>query len=218
MLQYFSPLLPLVLVVSQSQEVRNLQPYFPTDHLPDGATEYQSAKYTQSISILNDRDVVVPTHIRWVDAKWHQSGGMAGLTGWTSRKYKTLPEGTRVVSRIASIQVKNSYGYFQPNRGIVRSYPDGTRFDDVLATAKGVFEHRMREKVDGKWESSVIYRNVANRPQGYTGLKVTCGSCHEVAGTGGYNAGLVPGGDTVLSDPLDWSVFNPRWKREEDLR
>jgi cytochrome c len=69
-----------------------------------------------------------------------------------------------------------------------------------------MFEHRVRSKDSGRWYSRIEYVDEAARPDGYTGLKVSCASCHSEAGTGKYNDGLVPGGDTVLSDPLDWSL------------
>lgn len=134
---------------------------------------------------------------------WHQSGGMHGIKGVTSVKYKNK-EGA---SRYAAVPVKNEFGAFQQAMGIVRTYPDGTRFDDVLYYKGKVFEHRVRRKEGGEWSNSTAYKEPANYPPGYTGLKRTCASCHNQAGTGGYGAdGLTPGGDSVFSDALDWSV------------
>lgn len=175
--------------------------------LPKGAVEYHSDGYTQEIAVTNGYDRITAVPIRNMEAKWHGSGGLVGLKGWKSRKYRLIPEGKQVQTWIGTIQVKNSSGYFQPNRGILRRYPDGTEFHDILSNDRGeVFEHRLRKKVGGKWESSIEYHNEAARPKGYTGLKVSCASCHNEAGTGGYAVGLVPGGDGVLSDPLDWSL------------
>lgn len=172
---------------------------------PEGMQSYTATKYTQSIYVLNDRDTIDRVPIKKLEPKWHQSGGMANISGWKSQKYRLIPESVR--DYIGTIEVKNSFGHYQPNRGLKRSYPDGTRFDDVLTNDQGaVFEHRTRRKSDGKWESEVAYRNVKARPDDYDGLKQSCASCHNEAGSGGYAVGLVPGGDTVLSDPLDWSL------------
>ena len=183
--------------------------------VPVAAVEYTPARYTQSIFRLDERPTVRLVSITDLpDRKWLQSGGMEGVTGATSRKFKFIPDGKAVVTKAAGIQVKNSFGYYQTERGVVRSYPDGTRFDDVLSTAAGVFEHRVREKVEGRWQSRVEYRDVDARPAGYAGLKVGCATCHDESGSGGYGVGLVPGGDTVLSDPLDWRVLGSGWKAE----
>lgn len=191
--------------------------------LPPGSVRFESAKWTQSISVLNsggyDHDIIKPASVKAMeDTRWHQPGGMHGLKGWKSERYKYLPPGKSVRHWIGNIEVENSIPnglrkpdgtpdhYRQNNRGILRAYPDGTRFDELLMNTDGrIFEHRVREKVDGKWLSTVYFKDEEARPTGYNGLKVTCSSCHAEAGTGKYNDGLVPGGDTVLSDPLDWS-------------
>jgi hypothetical protein len=185
---------------------------------PPGAVEYRSAVYTQAIYRLDERPRIDPTGIRHFDAKWHQSGGLAGLTGATSRKFRTLPEGKSVASVLGGISVKNSFGFFQTELGIVRTYPDGTRFDDILIARGGVFEHRAREKVSGSWKSRVVYTNNADRPAGYVPLRQSCDSCHGESGSGGYGVGLVPGGDGVLSDPLDWSLVKREWRTEADVK
>ena len=185
---------------------------------PPGAVEYRSAVYTQAIYRLDERPRVDPTGIRHVDAKWHQSGGLAGIVGATSRKFRTLPEGKTVSSVLGGISVKNSFGYFQTELGIVRTYPDGTRFDDILIGRGGVFEHRVREKVAGSWKSRIVYTNNAYRPAGYVPLRQSCDSCHGEAGGGGFGVGLVPGSDGVLSDPLDWSLVRREWRTEADIR
>jgi hypothetical protein len=165
-----------------------------------------TAKYTQSIYKLNDTDTIDAVRISSLEEKWHTSGGMLGVPRklWHSDKYYLIPGEIR--HWVGTISVKNSLGYYQENRGIKREYPDGTRFDDVLSSGGIVFEHRSRRKVKGKWESSILYEDKQARPKGYTGLTSTCASCHNKAGTGGYAVGLVPGGDTVLSDPMDWKV------------
>lgn len=178
--------------------------------IPEKSKKYESARYTQSISVLNDRDhIEVVSIAKLPDKRWHQPGGLDGIRGWKSERYKYVPEGSRVKSWVGNISVKNGLGYFQENRGILRKYPDGTRFDELLIneSTERVFEHRVRTKVDGKWKSVVAFKDENEFPKGYTGLKVSCTSCHGEAGTGGYAVGLVPGGDTVLSDPLEWTIW-----------
>ena len=75
-------------------------------------------------------------------------------------------------------------------------------FIDALSYEGKPFEIRQREKKNGRWDSSILFRDKAARPPGYTGLKLACSTCHDEAGTGGYGVGLVPGGDGVLSDPF----------------
>lgn len=107
--------------------------------------------------------------------------------------------------------VKNSYGHYQSERALHRRYPDGTRFDEVLVNTETdeVFEHRIREKHDGKWLSDIIFRNPKARPEGYEPVSLSqCAGCHNEAGTGKYADGLVPGGDGVLSDPLPWHLIS----------
>lgn len=176
--------------------------------LPLDAVEYKSAAYTQSLYRLNDRPTL--ELVKSVDKKWRTSGGL-GDAIFTSRKYRSGP---RPTYKLALVPVKNSLGFFQNEQGLTRTYSSGARFDDVLYNSDGVvFEHRVREKRE-KWESRVEYRDVAAYPKGYTGLQETCASCHNQAGTGGYGVGLVPGGDTVISEPMDWSVVNPTWNAE----
>lgn len=179
-----------------------------TVELPDGAVKYKEETKTQSIYVLDNRDVIEIVPINRLEKKWHQSGGMEGIEGVVSDKYRTLPKPPK--QYVTNIPVKNSFDSYQNNRGIVREYADGSRFDDVLSYKGVVFEHRVREKRNDKWSSRVIYSDEAARPKGYNGLSVTCASCHEQAGTGGYAVGLVPGGDTVLSDPVDWSLTRGR--------
>ena len=94
---------------------------------------------------------------------------------------------------------------FQHNRGHLRSYPDGTEFHDVLTNTKTgrVFEHRVAEKEDGRWRRYILFRDKQQWPAGYERPSVSAWPArHADAGTGGYATGLVPGGDTILSDPL----------------
>lgn len=166
---------------------------------------YQRASMTQSISILNDRDRIEPVHRLANKGKYHQSGGLEGIDGWRSDLYQN---DLKPKVWVESIQVLNHLGYYQPNRGWVRSYPDGKVFVDVLSTSRGVFEIRKLEKKSGKWNPLVVYRNKDARPEGYSGLKdgMTCAGCHfndtEGPGKGGYGVGLTVGGDGIFSDPF----------------
>lgn len=176
--------------------------------MPKGATKIPKAQYTQSIFVLDGRDVIEKVPIGKLESKWHQSGGIEGIQGVQSDKYRTLPRGKSVKHWLERIEVKNSFGHYQPNLAIVRAYPVGTRFDDILSYKGKVFEHRMRERIAAGWRSRVIYRDSKAYPPGYTGLKQSCSSCHGEAGSGEYGVGLVPGGDGALSDPLDWSIWS----------
>jgi hypothetical protein len=177
--------------------------------LPEGSQEFKPDGYTQSVYQLYDRDRIDRVSRAGLEAHWHTSGGMVGIAGVVSKKYRLVPAGGW--SKVGTIQVLNSRGYSQPVRAIVRHYPDGSRFDDVLYYQGQVFEHRVRIKAKGVWKSSIIYTDVSARPPGYAGLKQSCSSCHDQAGTGKYASdsapGLVPGGDGVISDPLDWRVL-----------
>lgn len=195
-------------VLAEEPKAKAKVPVVPKESKP-----YKGAKYTQSISILDNRDMIRPFLIRrMLDRRWHQPGGLEGLKGWRSDKFRLVPKGGRLWIWIGNIGVENSFGYIQQNRGILRQYPDGTRFDELLVNTEvepeQVFEHRVREKHDGKWHSDILYRNPKARPEGYIPVSLNkCASCHDEAGTGKYADGLVPGGDGVLSDPLDWSLI-----------
>lgn len=172
---------------------------------PAGAAHYETTAWTQSIVVRDNRDAIDYIARTTQELKWQYSGGLAELWGWTSDKYKTLPAPPQ--TWIGNIQVKNSFGRFQPNRGLLRSYAVGSRFDDVLSVKGTVFEHRMREKTAKGWTAKILYQDKTAFPKGYTGLKQTCSSCHDESGSGEYGVGLVPGGDTVFSDPLDWNLL-----------
>lgn len=167
---------------------------------PDGLVRYTRAEWSQSIYVLSGYgDRIDPVHRSRLKAKWHQSGGMEGISGYRSDVYKMVPVPPKVY--VGNIKVWNGVS-FQSNRGWKREYPSGTMFIDALSKDGEPFEIRQRVKEDGKWRSSVIYVNEAARPKGYAGLKQSCSSCHDSAGSGGYATGLVPGGDETLSDPF----------------
>lgn len=180
--------------------------------MPTGSEWFKGDGYTQAIYSSSSEGKrwhhLDPVKVDQLDPVWRVSGGMLGLTGWRSDKFRFIPPGEQVRSWVGLISVWNGGG-FQQNKGLRRSYPIGTRFDDILSDAYGrVFEHRTRSKEDnGKWRSEVIYEDKTARPFGYSGLSVSCASCHSEAGRGNYGQGLIPGSDTVLSDPLPWDSW-----------
>ena len=185
--------------------VENKGPWVESIAFPVGMVRYRPSKFTQEIAVTTGLDNIARDRITPVDRanlliKWRAPGGMEEIDDWDSDLYKYVPVSIRPF--IADINVFNGTN-FQPNRGWRRTYPDGTQFHDVLSKDGVVFEHRVREKVNGAWESFVAYKDVSARPAGYVGLSgQRCQSCHVEAGTGGYAVGLVPGSDTVISDPF----------------
>lgn len=174
-----------------------------------GLTPYERALWTQEIATTNNAPRISRVDRRLVPLSangisWLVPGGMQHATsGYYSNLYKYVPAGQRDYQM--RLPVKNSFGSYQHELGLVREYPGGTLFVDVLSTDMGVFEVRAREKVGREWISYVVAKDAANRPAGYTGLKQSCASCHSAPdgpGTGGYAAPLVPGSDTVFSDGL----------------
>lgn len=166
---------------------------FPSEMKP-----YKRGKYTQSIYTTSGftRHFIDPVPRFRLLAKWRQSGGMEGVSDFRSDLYRYFP--SEPEAWIGDIQVWNGSNY-QTNRGWKVLFPDGSKFMDVLSSRGTVFEVRQREKKEGKWTSLVAYEDVAARPKGYTGLTVSCNSCHSEAGSGSYGVGLIPGGDGVLS-------------------
>lgn len=173
----------------------------------DGMELYTPARFTQAIAqtkFVGARDFVptqTPVHRSNLKMEWQVPGGMEGVDGWRSDLYKHIPKGWQR-EWTARLPVLNSFGNFQYELGWTRAYPDGTVFVDVLSNEGKVFEARIAEKQEGKWERYVAYRDADAYPSGYSGLTKTCTSCHQQAGSGGYGVGLVPGADTIISDPF----------------
>lgn len=172
---------------------------------------YKRAMYTQALdrvgSFSYDNSRIQRVHRNELEAKWHQSGGMLGVEGFRSDLYRN-DTATEANSWVGMIPVVNSFGHTQYEQGYKVEYPNGSKFMDVLSNGGKVFEARQRLKVDGKWQSSIVFEDKAARPFGYTGLTVSCNSCHKEAGTGKYGLGLVPGGDGVLSVGFKPLEFN----------
>ena len=170
---------------------------FPTE-----AVRYKPARFTQSIYTLNNSQAIDKIDRRQLKQEWQVPGAMEGVHGWQSDLYRFVPGGVKTWQE--RMPVKNSFGHYQYELGWTRRYPDGTFFVDALSNANGQpFEVRMREKIDGRWHSYIAWRNREARPEWYHGLMQTCQHCHSQAGSGEYGVGLVPGGDSVLSDPIE---------------
>ena len=125
--------------------------------------------------------------------EWNVAGGLLGVSGWSSLLYKKA-------------NAREYLGY-HPDGAITwqRSYADGAIFAEVLRNDNGtVFEVRYAEKQDGQWDRHVAYRNSSAYPSGYTPVKSSaCVSCHAKSGETLYGGSpAVPGGDTILSDPI----------------
>lgn len=166
---------------------------------------YESAKYTQLSSNRSGRganSIVTRTSL---ESKWRVPGGLAGLSGWSSALYRG--KSNRVRNYFERSDPSDQY---RVNTGEIwgsefihkRAYDDGAIFADVLRNAKGeTFEVRVSEKHGGKWDRYVAYFNSEASPRGYA--RVTrCGDCHDRAGGGEYGGPRIPGGDTVISEPL----------------
>lgn len=190
------------LVIPDAQGVdKATGPWPKTIPFPKGLKPFKKAQNRQIIDVMmGEGDRITKVSRFDLEEKWNVPGGMVGIEGWRSDLYQLIPTPPKVW--VGDIGVVNSYGFTQQNRGWKRNYAEGTEFHDVLSYNGEVFEHRVRKKVDGQWESGSIYRNPDARPPGYTGLNQQCSECHTLAGTGSYSKGLFPGGDTVFSDPF----------------
>lgn len=166
---------------------------------PEGMKRYKRAAYTQSIFQDQFGSQISPIHrLDLPNRDWHQSGGMLGIKNFRSDLYRNAVA-VKAQAWTDGIPVKNRFNNFQTELGWKVQYGDGSKFMDVLSYEGRPFEVRVREKKDGKWQSSTPFQNELARPPGYKGLEIRCSVCHDQAGTGGYAAGLVPGGDGVLS-------------------
>lgn len=162
---------------------------------------YQPAKYTQEIATTNGLPRISHVSRRLTATKYHQPGGLDGVTGWSSHLYRN---GKLAFERKALIPVLNSFGTYQYEIGWHRTYPDAAeRLDVLVNTATGrVFEVRRAFRDSGQWLFSVHYRNRSERPAGYAGVQQSCVECHQDAGSGGYGVALAPGGDFIISEPF----------------
>ena len=195
----------MISVMFLAASIGQLQPDPWPTHIsfPTGLKRYKPARYTQSIyttgGFVNHHIDPVPR--TRLEEKWLVPGGLVGVHGWRSDLYAYA----WTKDSMGGIGIPNEAGGLQFNRGHRREISDGSYFVDVLSYKGKVFEHRIREKQDGKWDSYIAFKDVSARPPGYTGLHgAKCASCHDAAGTGAsYGGAIIPGGDTVLSLPFD---------------
>lgn len=184
----------------------------PHPRLPAGARKFgstSSPRWTQFVFTMGGRGMIGRTLV--ADPKWTTPGGLLGVRGWRAERFKLVPG--KVAYRVGSVLVRNRFGVMQQEERLERSYPDGSRFDEVLINDKTgrVFEHRVRRKEGGAWKSFTAHDDPSEYPAGYTGLTMSCASCHSKEPAGDvaeYSKGLVPGGDTVISDPIDFSMVD----------
>jgi hypothetical protein len=171
-----------------------------------GMRAFVRARFTQEIATTNNAPRITPMPRDVVASKWHQSGGMEGISKdlWRSDVFKLVPDDEEYVFT-GPVGVLNGYNSIQYEQGWQGDFPSGTVFVDMLSNRESgkVFELRVREKEGGRWRSFVAFRDKAERPAGYAGLQnVQCASCHnhiDGPGTGPYAGPLVPGRDTVVS-------------------
>lgn len=158
---------------------------------------YTSARNTQ-VTFRRWSGYIAPSPRSALLLKWRVPGGLENVHGWSSRLYRSR-----------GLKPWVGLGRQDPDDGSsaitwMRSYPDGAVFADVLRNDAGkVFEIRMAEKREGRWERFVAFKDATARPHGYAPLKSRqCVECHAGAGVAEYGGAANPGGDTVLSDPV----------------
>lgn len=174
-------------------DVRQLPNWFA------GAIRYHHAERTQSIATTNNQHSIISLSRTSQERKWLFPGGLAEIGGWQSDLYKS----DEVKPWRAMIPALNSSGSYQLEAGWYRSYPDGTWFADVLSTDGKPFEIRVREKIDGAWDSYVAFRDPLHYPIGYVPMTANkCMVCHQEAGQARYSGAAIPGSDSVISDPF----------------
>lgn len=159
---------------------------------------YARARRSQ-ISFRRWQGFIAPFPRSRLDPKWNTPGGLIGVSGWSSRLYRT--KGTKA----REFLIRQDPGDSSSTVTWDRSYPDGTAFADVLRNDKGkIFEIRLAEKLDGVWDRYVAYRNRDARPHGYAPPgREMCVACHRKAGRSEYGEAANPGGDDVFSDPME---------------
>ena len=131
------------------------------------------------------------------ELKWRVPGGMDGADGWSSVLYRSQLQKAKVALDYAAPSKNDTITWH-------RTYPDGAIFADVLRNRDGlIFEVRVAEKQGGRWDRYVAYRKESYAPSGYRRLsRQQCADCHEKAGNAEYGGLAIPGGDTILSDPI----------------
>lgn len=163
----------------------------------DTLTPYRSATMTQQ-TFRRWSGFIGPFPRLQLEAKWRMPGHLEGVNGWKSRLFKSEHRPKVFLARQEPYDNDAAVTWF-------RQYPDGATFADVLCNSDGVvFEVRMAEKVNGRWERFIAYKDATARPANYTPpTRAACAECHRQAGISAYGGAAIPGGDEVLSDPYD---------------
>lgn len=171
---------------------------------PAGMERYERDGFTQLLHVGRDSEPLASkVSGERLPEQFRVSGGMEGLTGWRSTKYRLFP--APPMDGVARIALAG--GVKLP--GLVRTYPDGSQFHDVLTNADGkVFEHRRRVLEGDRWTNAVLFRDSDAAPEGYheLGLKA-CAACHRNPGSGEVGKPLIAGGSQVFSDGLAWNLL-----------
>lgn len=174
---------------------------------PEGMKAYKPTELSQRIAITNNREshawypkdkddvwsnapvAVNPNRI----FPWAVPGGLHKSVGWNHTTGIYLPSQPKVWSE--KLPIKNGGKI----TGLKWEYPDGTVTADMLTHLGKVFELRVRSKVDGKWESSVVFRDKLVRPTYFVGAGKVCSECHDKAGSSLQYGIVLRGSDTVFS-------------------
>jgi hypothetical protein len=177
---------------------------WPTMGRLSGMERYKPAKLTQSIFKYtgNPNGIIRGVPRSETEPKYQVPGGLVGVKGWRSELYRYVPDEPRQFH--VMFPVRNSVGYIQHEAAFQRQYPDETEFDDVLVNESSgrVFEHRVSQKLNGRWERFVAFKDASERPTGYQPLKSgECQGCHNHSDRT-YGNGLPSGGDEIFSDPF----------------
>ena len=174
---------------------------------PEGLVAYKPARFSQRLVILNG----APDN-RWFDkytddvtsnsfaenpnkkSPWAVPGGLDNATGWESILAVSMPD--KVYTYRDNVPVMSA-GRDLPK--LRWTFPEGTKFVDLLAKDGKVFELRTRTKIKGQWVSRVEYSDKGARPNGYHGLNKACIECHEHAGASHQYGITIRGDDGAFS-------------------
>ncbi len=141
---------------------------------------------------------------------WASAGGLHEVGGWGSRVGIAIPEGQKIQIWRERVDVPLSS---RPLPKVLWSFPDGTVLADLLFTKDALFELRLREKVKGKWRSSVPFRNLDAAPTGYAGPGKRCAECHDHAGSQlQYGISLRGSDGAFTPSPLIEGTLTPDWE------
>jgi hypothetical protein len=192
--------------------------------IPQSIRFYRPTSFTQRLAITNGQDT---NHVYRLDQDdvwgnsppalnpnrlfpWAAPGGLHEVSGWGSRVGIAIPDGKKIQIWRERVEVPLSS---RPLPKVRWSYPDGTVLADVLFTREAVFELRLREKVQGKWKSTVPFRDLDAAPKGYTGPGKRCAECHDQAGSQLQYGISLRGSDGAFSPaPLVEGTLMPDWE------